>query len=82
MKLINNYISEKLIINKDTDCGQHLINNINQSLLKYFSKDTVDEIIDWANNLPIEIRPRLITNTLNPLHLLNKFTISVKVILL
>lgn len=65
MKLINNYISEKLIINKNTDCGHHLINNINQSLLEYYSKDDIKEIIEWTNNLPSEIRPLLITNILD-----------------
>ncbi len=65
MKLINNYISEKLIINKDTDCEAHLINNVNQSSLEYFSKDDVEEIIEWANNLPSEICPRVITNILD-----------------
>ena len=62
MQKINNYILEKLRINKDTDYQLHIENKIDMSLLESFTQEDIDKIIDFVNNMPSDIQPKIITN--------------------
>ena len=62
MKQLDNFIQEKLKLNKDINVG--IINKVNIYKLKYFTEKDVDKIINWVNNdMPNDIRPVVITNT-------------------
>ena len=61
MKDLNNFIQEKLKLNKDINAG--IINNIDVTKLKYFTQKDVDKIINWVNNdMSEDIRPVVATN--------------------
>ena len=62
MKQINNFILEKLRINKDTISG--VLNEVDVKLLKNFTEKDIEKVINWINNdMPDDIRPIVITNT-------------------
>ena len=61
MKQINNYIIEKLHINKNTGKEQ-IENKIDMSLLESFTQDDIDKIINFVEDMPSDIQPKIITN--------------------
>lgn len=61
---LNNFIYEKLKLNKDINIG--VLNNIDIKQLKYFTPKDINKIINWINNdMPEDIRPVVITNNRN-----------------
>lgn len=61
MKQLNNFIFEKLKLNKDINTGP--INKIDMSKLKNYTKQDIEYIIDWINNdMSEDIIPIVITN--------------------
>ena len=68
MKHISSYIIEGLRINKNTKINT-VENKIDEVQLKYFTKDDINKIINWVNDMPNDVRPLVITNIRNDLQI-------------
>ena len=61
MKQLNNFIQEKLIINKNIK-SKIVKNDIDIKELKYFTKQNIDDILEFINKMPLDVRPLVISN--------------------